>query len=932
MDEYHASRKRLRASYPGLSGQGSSSSDGFSSHGLTAPALESQGYPSPMPTLAPTGSTQASARKDSPVPNTTLFNGKRKVVEVVDLTEEPDTTPRLPSFLGGDVIDLTEDKSYLSQQTAPKDRSAWEVAYRAKKLRERNLNSPVKIPYPHSYSAVQDHPSSHGVKQQQLYSSSSFGYDSRPHSDMQASSNSQQYPNPRQYAHAQQSQFPLPYPQSNASVLQTFGATPASWTTGTSRGNDRFDIKPGAQYNAERSVPTHSLTNGLVQRFIDPRDIMGRKPDVSLANTRQMQGESGQGFRAEAVPPPDSVSGAQEQTGTEVGKLDPPAARAFLQSWAANARKVPCSGCNTPMLSGEVVVNMLFKRWLEAPKMTISSVVSCNACSAETCLGCGRRCHSAGSDVSANAKDGSKLRWCCDFGRLILLWILLCGCDRRKTARRKRGEYFTKNNKSSRASVSGAGIGYGSHTTYGFESVAQANQAMTYGMYGQLNNSSLSLPQHVDALPTAERAEDEITARVMACLDALLPSLVAENTSMFDLEPPTPLLVVLTQSNILGTIAALLRNDSLEDATKRFRLYNNTLNVVDKLSRHPATADLTVNQARKEGNSPSDILRLCFSSNNDLNDDKYEETDSLAACLRNLDIASKSILTRAKAHPQDFVGGNSEQMLSLCEKVSQTADTILASAKRSPSLPDQTATAQTNDDWQSELAVLELPDEVIMTRHSHATLAAGACNLAKGRMKSLSIQLSNLTSSVPPGVFVRYCASRLDVMKVLIIGPKDTPYENGLFEFDLFCPAQFPNVPPLMQFRTTGGGRVRFNPNLYNDGKGMHTLYSYLPINITVLTSSLLATNSLPITPRHMDRSNLATRQIHHPANPRLHPSHDILRRTLVQRARQADQRRRLQGPQPRPAGPHCPRRDAELAEARRGVGLGRCDPEAFRC
>ncbi len=57
-------------------------------------------------------------------------------------------------------------------------------------------------------------------------------------------------------------------------------------------------------------------------------------------------------------------------------------------------------------------------------------------------------------------------------------------------------------------------------------------------------------------------------------------------------------------------------------------------------------------------------------------------------------------------------------------------------------------------------------------------------------------------------------------MKVLIIGPKGTPYEHGLFEFDLFCPSNFPNAPPNMLFRTTGGGRVRFNPNLYNCGKG----------------------------------------------------------------------------------------------------------------
>lgn len=33
--------------------------------------------------------------------------------------------------------------------------------------------------------------------------------------------------------------------------------------------------------------------------------------------------------------------------------------------------------------------------------------------------------------------------------------------------------------------------------------------------------------------------------------------------------------------------------------------------------------------------------------------------------------------------------------------------------------------------------------------------------------------------------------------------------------FDVFFPAGYPNVPPLMVLETTGDGRARFNPNLY---------------------------------------------------------------------------------------------------------------------
>jgi ubiquitin-protein ligase len=35
----------------------------------------------------------------------------------------------------------------------------------------------------------------------------------------------------------------------------------------------------------------------------------------------------------------------------------------------------------------------------------------------------------------------------------------------------------------------------------------------------------------------------------------------------------------------------------------------------------------------------------------------------------------------------------------------------------------------------------------------------------------------------------------------------------------LFLPPAYPHVPPKVTFRTTADGRLRFNPNLYTDGK-----------------------------------------------------------------------------------------------------------------
>ena len=91
------------------------------------------------------------------------------------------------------------------------------------------------------------------------------------------------------------------------------------------------------------------------------------------------------------------------------------------------------------------------------------------------------------------------------------------------------------------------------------------------------------------------------------------------------------------------------------------------------------------------------------------------------------------------------------------------------------------------------------------------------------RMKRLAQEAATLTTSLPlsssSSVFVRCDTDRLDMMKVLITGPADTPYANGCFEFDVYFPPDYPQSPMQVHLATTGRHTVRFNPNLYNDGK-----------------------------------------------------------------------------------------------------------------
>ena len=58
----------------------------------------------------------------------------------------------------------------------------------------------------------------------------------------------------------------------------------------------------------------------------------------------------------------------------------------------------------------------------------------------------------------------------------------------------------------------------------------------------------------------------------------------------------------------------------------------------------------------------------------------------------------------------------------------------------------------------------------------------------------------------------------INILKVMMIGTKNTPYENGFFFFTVSYPENYPNVPMKVWYYTTHP-KMRFNPNLYNHGK-----------------------------------------------------------------------------------------------------------------
>ena len=102
-------------------------------------------------------------------------------------------------------------------------------------------------------------------------------------------------------------------------------------------------------------------------------------------------------------------------------------------------------------------------------------------------------------------------------------------------------------------------------------------------------------------------------------------------------------------------------------------------------------------------------------------------------------------------------------------------------------------------------------------------LSSVALNSELSRSKRIAQEMVTLSTALPlsssSSIFVRFDEERIDVMKVIITGPSETPYSSGCFEFDVSFPINYPIEPPKVLLKTTGNSKVRFNPNLYNCGK-----------------------------------------------------------------------------------------------------------------
>ncbi|KAL5534072.1 hypothetical protein ACEPAG_533 [Sanghuangporus baumii] len=101
----------------------------------------------------------------------------------------------------------------------------------------------------------------------------------------------------------------------------------------------------------------------------------------------------------------------------------------------------------------------------------------------------------------------------------------------------------------------------------------------------------------------------------------------------------------------------------------------------------------------------------------------------------------------------------------------------------------------------------------------HAFFETTADQPSRQFMARLSKEYRALSTSLPESIIVRTYEDRTDLLRCLIIGPENTPYEDAPFVIDWKLDGNFPQSPPVAHFHSWTNGNGRVNPNLYEEGK-----------------------------------------------------------------------------------------------------------------
>ncbi|KUJ15397.1 uncharacterized protein LY89DRAFT_735511 [Mollisia scopiformis] len=476
------------------------------------------------------------------------------------------------------------------------------------------------------------------------------------------------------------------------------------------------------------------------------------------------------------------------------------------------------------------------------PPTTHLSAWTCR-CKATTCVGCNFL-------PTLNARSFftplGVVNHCCDLGRLYTIYFLLCRFDDSQRQPEKEAPEKSKAKKKSptkgtkAASISGVGyasgydpVAYGG--SWGPISVDEIDDIdgfppdfASYASVVHAHYSTIS----TGPLPTTDEDEKKEQDALMIetlqllspCLpDASYPALM--ETNLFHL------------SILFDRITDLIRNDAIADVIERANLYVEVLSFVKLIANIPNLSGLLFEERPEKSRSPG--LRALA---NPIIQDSSIPVISSSSRSASVFASSKNIYDQVKmylkmAAKKTLTGGSAQtpvnpvkkEIMKLCEGILELHENLKTKADVAEqarvkmfgnvnagfSIGAETAWGK----YQEENRVT-FTDEVLVAHRFTSDINAFKSSGAKNRLNTISKEVATLTTSLPPGIFLKVAESRSDVMKVLIVGSGGSPYAGGLFTFDIFLPPDYPIVPPKMAFVLDGNDTdtYSFNPNLHVGG------------------------------------------------------------------------------------------------------------------
>lgn len=457
-----------------------------------------------------------------------------------------------------------------------------------------------------------------------------------------------------------------------------------------------------------------------------------------------------------AAPYPERIQGAMNK----------------VQKLIAEVMETTCYKCDSALMR-DFDVHRWFKQWVSTkgqpqPSSICSLTCQKNECQALTCLGCGQKPRMG---KYTGKIDGFHLDWCCELGRMFALWSLLCEFDNIQLTEQERSRRHVQQSSMQPTNdpfSTKKGTGYGS------------GPGLMYSPF-YTTHETLSLK--------SDSKTDASTKRILALIIELLPRRSDRNKAA-----PPAMGPMIELSLVQDRIAELLRNDSLQDATTRAGLYFAVFEFFERLGKHSDTSYL-IYEERFVKKQSSGLFVISTSKDLKgkgkprathhltLGQGEDSTTTSLLATMSNIGIQSDALLKASQAVKSEFRTADAQDLLEIADRIAKLQLSMQPLGILNPRIDSSKDDKDLTWKAYNEKYCMTREENVLHNVVEKFQKAANATGHSPpNRIKRLVTEASEMATSLPPNIFVKVDEVRPDVMKCLIVGPEDTPYEAGLFE------------------------------------------------------------------------------------------------------------------------------------------------------